>query len=142
MPRTNVRGRPKSKLDIDSYAITVHLYSSQASWTSAPSPDSEIGLYGQWGQESEGVNVVYAGDYHLIQTYEVNTVDFGTVRWLQLRCDSGDPTFIPGDEFAWLPARPVHVDCEALYAQMPDVEIDDYTQDQWDAMKEAEQANE
>ena len=120
--------------------IIVTLYSNQQGWSSAPSELFQIGPNGGFG-ESTPVWTIGKGDYTVLETYEVETFDYGKVRWVKLRTGLNDETTTP-DQFAWMPVNPELLDAEELYEQLrqqdQDAKVDDYTQGIWDSMKEDE----
>lgn len=124
--------------------IAVHIYDRTHGWSSAPNQNmGEVGIYGQWGQQGDGVWEIEPGDYLLLNTYDIATQDFGQVRWVQIRTNSLDHCSTP-DGFAWLPVNPKVMDAEALYRELnaqsrTEVPVDDYTQGIWDGMKAEEE---
>ena len=116
--------------------ILVELFSRQSGWTSAPSPQHSIGPKGRFG-EKDATLALEAGKYVYLHSYGVDTVDFGRVRWLQIRCEYGDPTHT-SDGFAWIPVDPYLVNAESLYEDLKHdntVQVDEYTNRVWEHMK-------
>lgn len=116
--------------------VMVKLYIRQKGWTSAPNPEHMIGPNGRFG-ESVATLALEPGEYVYWDSYTVQTVDYGVVRWLQIRCDVSDTTHT-ADGFAWLPVDPMIVDAEALYKALEDdntIQVDEYTKRVWDHMK-------
>ena len=114
-------------------ALTVRLYCIQHGYTSAPSEGSRIGKKGQVGANYPSLSL-HDGEYPILETYEIDTEDFGVVRWVQIRCGENDPTRT-NDWFAYIPVRPDLVDTEHLYNQLFDADsmtmLDDITMKSW-----------
>ena len=120
--------------------IIITLYSNQQGWSSAPSELFQIGPNGGFG-ESTPVWTIGKGEYTVLETYEVETFDYGEVRWVKLRTGLNDETTTP-DQFAWMPVNPELLDAQELYDQLcakdQETKVDDYTQGIWDSMKDDE----
>ena len=73
--------------------ISVDLYDQTHAWSAAPNPeDGEIGKYGEWGQAGEPIWALNPGSYLLMNTFTIKTVDYGEIRWLQIRTVANDPS--------------------------------------------------
>ena len=117
----------ESKNALSDTGLTIELYCKQEGWSSAPHPDTVISSGGGMGT-STLVWSLEEGRYMVLDTYELDTKDFGIVRWVQIRCDLEDPTRT-NDGFAYLPVKPELVDAEGLYNQLMDADEDVYPDD-------------
>ena len=113
--------------------LRIKLYCVQHGYTSAPAEGSHIGAKGGVGANYPSLSL-NEGEYPILDIYEIETVDFGTVRWVQIRCGENDPTRT-NDWFAYIPVRPDLVDTENLYNQLFDADgmtmLDSITMKAW-----------
>ena len=113
--------------------LTIRLYCRQKASTSAPSEGSKVGKFGGAGIHSQTLSLA-AGVYRVIDTYEIETEDFGNIRWVQVSCDMEAPTRT-NDGFAYLVVKPSLVDAQNLYEQLIEqrdgIMLDELTKEAW-----------